>query len=38
MLDFQKYRQAFLEASQSISNEQWSDYANNPFFPVGTWT
>ncbi len=32
MLDFQKYRQAFLEASQSISNEQWSDYANNPFF------
>lgn len=32
MLNFRKYRQNFINASESITNEQWSDARNNPFF------
>lgn len=32
MLDFRAYRQTFLDATDSISNDKWSDFSNNPFF------
>lgn len=32
MINFQQYRQDFIEKSKSMSNEEWSDLGNNPFF------
>lgn len=32
MFDFRKYRQSFINESRYISNSEWNDVLNNPFF------